>query len=55
MFIFWDHGAGPTEGVCFDEKYDYDSLTLPELSSAFENAGLSYSKLLGILIENAVK
>ena len=41
MFIFWDHGAGPTEGVCFDEKYDYDSLTLPELSSAFENAGLS--------------
>lgn len=41
MFIFWDHGAGPTEGVCFDENYDFDSLTLNELSSAFEKAGLS--------------
>lgn len=41
MFIFWDHGAGPTEGVCFDENYNFDSLTLQELSSAFEEAGLS--------------
>ena len=28
MLIFWDHGAGPTEGVCFDEKYNFDSFGL---------------------------
>lgn len=33
--IFWNHGGGSIQGVCFDEKYDYDSLTLREIDSAF--------------------
>lgn len=28
--------GGSVAGVSFDELYDYDSLTLPELYSAFE-------------------
>ena len=32
--ILWDHGSGSINGVCFDEQYDYDSLTLGELDHA---------------------
>lgn len=32
--VFWDHGGGPTKGVCFDEKAGYDALTLSELDEA---------------------
>ncbi len=32
--ILWDHGGGSVSGVCFDERSDYDALTLPELSNA---------------------
>ena len=32
--ILWDHGSGSSNGVCFDEQYDYDSLTLGELDHA---------------------
>lgn len=32
--ILWNHGGGPIDGVCFDEKYDYDSLTLSEMNDA---------------------
>lgn len=32
--IFWDHGSGSINGVCFDENYDYDSLSLDEISSS---------------------
>lgn len=32
--ILWDHGSGSISGVCFDEQYDYDSLTLGELDHA---------------------
>ena len=35
--IFWDHGGGSIDGVCADANYDYDSLTLPEIKTAFEN------------------
>ena len=38
--ILWDHGAGPMNGVCFDELFlldgDQDRLTLSELRSALE-------------------
>ena len=34
--LFWNHGGGSVSGVAFDELYDFDSLQLPELSSAFE-------------------
>lgn len=32
--VFWNHGGGSISGVCFDELYDYDSLTLYEIDSA---------------------
>ena len=32
--VMWDHGGGSITGVCFDEKYDQDSLTLMEMDSA---------------------
>lgn len=33
--IFWNHGSGSINGVCFDENYDYDSLSVSELDEAF--------------------
>ena len=33
--IMWDHGAGSIGGVCNDENYRNDSLTLRELDAAF--------------------
>lgn len=38
MLILWDHGGGSAKGVCFDENYSFDPLTLTELKSAFESA-----------------
>lgn len=35
--IFWDHGSGSINGVCFDELNNSDSLSLPELNQAFSN------------------
>ena len=32
--IFWNHGGGSVTGVCFDERYDNDSLDLTELDKA---------------------
>ena len=32
--IFWNHGGGPMEGVCYDEKFNRDRLSLPELDRA---------------------
>ncbi len=34
--ILWDHGGGSTSGVVFDERFSYDSLSLPEIREAFE-------------------
>ena len=39
-FFFWDHGGGSAKGVCFDENYGFDSLTLPEIQNAFASANL---------------
>ena len=33
--VLWDHGGGSVSGVCFDERNDYDALTLPELDASF--------------------
>lgn len=33
--IMWDHGGGSLTGVCFDEQYNMDSLTLDEIDKAF--------------------
>ena len=32
--VFWDHGAGSINGVCFDELNDSDSLSLAEINSS---------------------
>ncbi len=40
--ILWDHGGGSLKGVCSDENYKNDALTLPELKSAFSGI---YQKL----------
>ena len=38
--ILWDHGGGPMEGLCWDELFEMDHLTLPELTGAIEAAEL---------------
>ena len=32
--VFWDHGSGSINGVCFDENHQGDSLSLLEIDSA---------------------
>ena len=32
--ILWDHGGGPMEGLCWDECYSWDGLTMAELCQA---------------------
>ncbi len=36
MLNFWNHGGGSVTGVAFDELYNNDSLTLPELYTSME-------------------
>ncbi len=36
--ILWNHGGGSISGVCFDEVFGYDSLTLPELDKALNDS-----------------
>ena len=36
--IFWNHGNGTIYGVCFDERFDSDSLSLREIDSALLTA-----------------
>ena len=43
--ILWDHGGGPLGGVCWDEMFSLDNLTLQELSQALEAAGLFHHRL----------
>lgn len=38
--IFWDHGGGPMEGLCWDELFSLDNLTLEELRRGIEDAEL---------------
>ena len=32
--VFWDHGGGSITGVCMDEEFDYDSLSLRDIDTA---------------------
>lgn len=36
--ILWDHGNGNTPGVCYDQNYSMDCLSLAELDGAFSAA-----------------
>ena len=44
VLILWDHGGGPVYGVCNDENYQDDSLSLKELHTALAG-GLNGTKL----------
>lgn len=36
--VIWDHGGGALGGCCYDDLFDYDNLTLPEMNASFEKA-----------------
>lgn len=36
--IFWNHGGGSMKGVCYDENFHNDALSLPELRAALFTA-----------------
>lgn len=38
--VLWNHGGGPLEGVCWDELFSLDSLTLDELTEGISRAWL---------------
>ena len=38
VVILWDHGSGSEGGICFDEIYDDDGLTLREIDEALSTA-----------------
>lgn len=40
--ILWDHGGGSLKGVCYDENYSMDSLTLAELDKAFSSVNQKF-------------
>lgn len=42
MMVLWDHGGGSTGGVCFDENFEGDSLSLAELKQAFSEADVPF-------------
>ena len=46
--ILWDHGGGPLNGVCFDERAGQDSLTLDELADALAASPFAQRKLMFI-------
>ncbi len=42
MLVLWDHGGGSLFGICTDELYDGDSITLKELKSALVDAKVPF-------------
>ena len=38
--IFWNHGGGPMEGLCWDELFSMDPLSLEELGRGIAESGL---------------
>lgn len=58
MVLFWNHGGGSIAGIEFDEVFDSDSLTLPELGEAFKEVGqqfeiIGFDTCLMSTLENA--
>ena len=47
--VFWDHGAGPLGGVCFDERFydeeEMDRLTLNEINEALSLSSFANKKM----------
>ncbi|MDO4582416.1 MAG: clostripain-related cysteine peptidase [Bacillota bacterium] len=44
--ILWDHGGGSTAGLIFDERFNYDALSLDELAQGLSMAGVKF-ELIG--------
>ena len=44
ILVFWDHGGGPVFGLCNDQNFQDDSLSLSELRTGLTN-GLSGTKM----------
>ncbi|MEG1547132.1 MAG: clostripain-related cysteine peptidase [Clostridia bacterium] len=42
MAIFWNHGGGSIGGLAYDEMFDYDQLTLDELSNGLAAPGVTF-------------
>ena len=42
MLVFWDHGGGSISGVCADELYEGDTLTLLEMKQAISEADIPF-------------
>ena len=40
--ILWDHGSGSIGGICFDENYSRDALTLHELNRALAESDIDF-------------
>lgn len=45
ILILWDHGGGPMMGVCRDQLFDGDMLTVPELKQALSLSGAAEHRL----------
>ena len=45
ILILWDHGDGPLGGVCRDENYNSDSLSMEEITSALYASPFALDKL----------
>jgi len=43
VLIFWNHGGGSVAGVMYDERYDLDALSLPDIRRVLETV-VPYSK-----------
>lgn len=43
--VLWDHGGGPIEGLCADERFRGDSLSMEELAQALSDSPFASQKL----------
>ena len=43
--ILWNHGGGPMNGICWDERHGADHLTMEELCAALRSGGFAERKL----------
>lgn len=46
---FWDHGGGSLGGVCLDERYDHDRLTLVEIDTALTTIYNQYTVIFDLI------
>ncbi|MEE3420218.1 MAG: clostripain-related cysteine peptidase [Lachnospiraceae bacterium] len=43
--IMWDHGGGSLAGLCWDDNFGGDNLTLPEYSAALSQGGVHFEMI----------